>query len=876
MGEVYRARDSKLARDVALKVLSDTFANDPERLARFQREAQVLASLNHPNIAAIYGLEEAAIARALVLELVDGPTLADRLATGPIPLDDALPLARQIADALEAAHEQGVVHRDLKPANIKLRPDGTVKVLDFGLAKFAEADGAREASASIGASQSPTITTPAMTRLGMILGTAAYMSPEQAKGRPADTRSDVWAFGCVLYEMLTGRRAFQGDDMSDTLAFVLTKEPDWNALPPATPPAIRRLIRRSLVKDRKRRLADIADARIEIDDAASEPGVGEQRASLADAQPFAGRRLAVWVGGLLAAAAIGAAATLAVLRSAAPDNAPEMRVDIVTPQAPEPMSFALSPDGRWLAFVAETDGYSRLWVRRLGEPTARVLPGTEGALQPFWSPDNRSIGFFASGTLKRIEISGGGPRTLANAAPGFGGTWNADGVILFASTSTTGLLRVSANEGGKPVDQIRLDPPRQLSHGFPVFLPGGREFLFYARGSSQGIYLGSLDSPETTRLVDADRPPAAYLPSGWLLYSQQGTLLARRLDRGTRALTGEAVTIANSLAFGGGPISFAYDPTAFSASLSGLVAYRAGGATGTQLTWFDRSGKPLGTLGARDDNSLFNPELSPDDRQVAVRRTVEGNTGVFVMDGVRVIPRTFDAAPELYPVWSPDGSWLAFSSARKGVADVYRKRSNGTSPDEVLVESPRQKNVDDWSPDGRFLLYNEEDPVTGRDLWLLSLDRDGKPGEPEVFLKTPSQEHRGQFSPNGRFIAYVSNESGRHEIFVRPFPQEAAGLSQISVNGGIQPRWSHDGSEIYYIAPDGKLIATPVTVKDGAIESGTPKELFQTRVPGGGTNAYTRPQYDVSRDGRFLANTTIEEGTTTPITLVINWKPPGD
>jgi hypothetical protein len=409
-----------------------------------------------------------------------------------------------------------------------------------------------------------------------------------------------------------------------------------------------------------------------------------------------------------------------------------------------------------------------------------------------------------------------------------------------------------------------------------VFLPGGREFLFYARGSSQGIYLGSLDSPETTRLVDADRPPAAYLPSGWLLYSQQGTLLARRLDRGTRALTGEAVTIANSLAFGGGPISFAYDPTAFSASLSGLVAYRAGGATGTQLTWFDRSGKPLGTLGARDDNSLFNPELSPDGRQAAVRRTVEGNTGVFVMDGVRVIPRTFDAAPELYPVWSPDGSWLAFSSARKGVADVYRKRSNGTSPDEVLVESPRQKNVDDWSPDGRFLLYNEEDPVTGRDLWLLSLDRDGKPGEPEVFLKTPSQEHRGQFSPNGRFIAYVSNESGRHEIFVRPFPQEAAGLSQISVNGGIQPRWSHDGSEIYYIAPDGKLIATPVTVKDGAIESGTPKELFQTRVPGGGTNAYTRPQYDVSRDGRFLANTTIEEGTTTPITLVINWKPPGD
>lgn len=350
--------------------------------------------------------------------------------------------------------------------------------------------------------------------------------------------------------------------------------------------------------------------------------------------------------------------------------------------------------------------------------------------------------------------------------------------------------------------------------------------------------------------------------------------MARRFDRDARSLAKDAVTIADSLAFGAGPAA-AYSPAAFSASSAGLVAYRAGGAAQTQLTWFDRSGKPLGTLGTPDDKGMFNPELSPDDRHAAVRRTVDGLTDIFLMDGLRVIRRTFDDTVDQYPVWSPDGSWLAFTSLRKGVGDVYRKRANGAGPDELLVETALQKNVDDWAPDGRVLLYNEEDSKTGRDLWTLPLDRDGKPGKPTVFLKTPSQEHRGQFSPDGRFIAYVSNESGgRHEIFVLPFPRGAGGQSQISTNGGIQPRWSRDGMEIYYIAPDGKLISTPVTVKDGAIEPGTPKALFQTRIPGSGTNAYTRPQYDVSRDGRFLVNMTIEEGVTPPITLVINGMPP--
>ncbi|HET9387294.1 MAG TPA: protein kinase, partial [Gemmatimonadales bacterium] len=709
-------------------------------------------------------------------------------------------------------------------------------------------------------------------------GTAAYMSPEQAKGRAADKRSDIWAFGCVLYEMLTGRRPFEGDDVSDTLAFVLTKQPDWGALPKATPVAISRLLRRSLEKDRKRRLSDIADARLELDEAASARGEIDQHVSTTRGVLGVRERIG-WVIGLLIAAAIAVAAMLVAARARTPGDAPEMRVDIVTPPTSDPAGFALSPDGRSLVFVGESDGNSRLWLRGLDQGTARALAGTEGAALPFWSPDGRSIGFFAGGSLKRVDISGGMPRPLANAAPGFGGAWSADGVILFASTSSTPILRVPA-DGGEAVAQTTLDRPRQISHSFPLFLPGGREFLFWARGTNegQGIHLGSLDAPAITRLTEADGPPFAYLSSpgtadshegGWLLYVRQGTLVAQRWDPTRKALSGEPVSIVDSVGTGGSGITMAIIPSAaFSASESGLIAYRAAVTVQTQLTWFDRSGRPVGTFDARDER-LQNPELSPNGRQVAASRTVETNSDVFLMDGARRTRRTFDAANERYPVWSPDGGWLAFASERKGVADLYRKRVSGGG-DEQLLESPYAKNVDDWSPDGRFLLYNEEDPVTLRDLWVLPLDGDRKPF---VFLKTNSQEHRGQFSPpDGRFVAYVSNEPGQHEIFVGPFPA-SDNQSQISAGGGIQPRWSHDGKELYYIAPDGKLMAATITVKNGAIEAGTPRVLFQTRTPGGALQPYSRPQYDVSSDGRFLINTIVEGTATSPITLLLNWKP---
>jgi Tol biopolymer transport system component len=898
MGEVYRARDTKLNRDVALKVLPEQFALEPDRLARFQREAQVLASLNHPNIAAIYGFEESrsggsveSPSGALVLELVEGPTLADRLVAGPIPLEEALPIARQIADALDAAHEHGIVHRDLKPANIKLRADDVVKVLDFGLAKLTEAPGPRAQASGLGAqtdlTASPTITTPAMTMAGMILGTAAYMSPEQAKGRVADKRSDIWAFGCVLFEMLTGRRAFDGDDVADTLAFVLTKPPDWGALPKATPVAVSRLLRRSLEKDRKRRLSDIADARLELDEGSTDRDAADQHSSRVRGVLGVRERVG-WVIGLLIAVAVAAAALFVAARARTPADAPEMRVDIVTPPTSDPASFALSPDGRFLAFVGESDANARLWLRPLDQATAHALAGTEGAAFPFWSPDSRKIGFFAGGSLKRVDISGGMPRTLANAAPGFGGTWSADDVILFASTSTTSLLRVPA-DGGEAVAQTTLDRPHHVGHSFPIFLPGGRDFLFFARGAneSRGIYLGSLDAPGITRLTDADGPPFAHVsrltppasPSmssfggnsqqrDWLMYVRQGTLMAQQWDPTKKALIDDPISIVDSVVAGGGGVMMTIiPPSAFSASRSGLIAYRAGASVQSQLTWFDRSGRAVGTFDALDE-TLQTPELSPDGRQVAASRTVESNSDVFLMDGARRTRQTSDVANERYPVWSPDGRWLAFVSERKGVGDLYRKRVSG-GVEEQLWTSPHNKNVDDWSPDGRFLLYNEEDPVTLRNLWVLPLDGDRKPF---VFLQTNFQEHRGQFSPDGRFVAYVSNEPGQNEIFVRPFPASDSRW-QISSGGGIQPRWSHDGKEIYYVAPDGKLMATTVVVKSGAIEPGTPKELFHPRLQGGVTNVYTRAQYDVSSDGRFLINSTVEGTAASRITLLVNWKP---
>jgi eukaryotic-like serine/threonine-protein kinase len=522
MGEVYRATDTTLGRQVAIKILPDAFASDPERLARFEREAKTLASLNHPNIAQIYGFEKSNDLHALVMELVEGPTLADRIERGPIPVDEALPIAKQIAEALEAAHGQGIIHRDLKPANIKVRPDGIVKVLDFGLAKLAETGGTAAAN-SVMMSNSPTITSPAlMTGVGMLLGTASYMSPDQAKGRSVDKRADVWAFGCVLYEMLTGRRAFAGDDVSDTLANVLKTQPDWNALPQETPLSIRRLLRRCLEKDPKRRLHDIADACLEIDDAQS----GSIETGLAGSTTSNFRQRLAWVVAGLGAL-IAVVATVWAARTSSLDSLPEMHVDIVTPETSDPVSLALSPDGRQLVFAAVLAGRPSLWLRTLNSATERRLEGTDGARYPFWSPDSASVGFFADNRLKTVDVSTGAVKVLVNATPGRGGTWNRDGVILYSSAQNQTLFRISAAGGERVAGVTRLEG-QQSGHCFPQFLPDGRHFFFYAEGppEAKGVYLGELDGSGPRRLIDADSVPV-YV-SGRLLFVRQGSLVRSR------------------------------------------------------------------------------------------------------------------------------------------------------------------------------------------------------------------------------------------------------------------------------------------------------------------------------------------------------------
>jgi Tol biopolymer transport system component len=564
--------------------------------------------------------------------------------------------------------------------------------------------------------------------------------------------------------------------------------------------------------------------------------------------------------------------TVRHLRETPPPSLPETRTEIVTPATADPISFALSPDGRQIVFVASGGGASRLWLRSLASTTAQPLAGTEGAASPFWSPDSRSVGFFAEGKLKRLDIGGGTPQTLATVNGPRGGTWNADGVILFGQNLGGPLFRVLAS-GGQAVAVTKLD--RQSGHRYPSFLPDGRQFLFYAQGTLEttGIYLGSVDSVESRRLTAADTA-GVYLSSGWLLWVRAGTLVAQRLDLERKALTGDPVTLADPVGFDAGNSAAG----AVSVSAAGLVAYRAGGANRRQLAWFDRSGKALGVLGAPDENDLEAPRISPDGRRVAVARTVQGNADIWLLDGTRTSRFTVDTALDRFPIWSPDGSRIAFQSNRKSAFNIYQKPAGGAGAEELLVESPQDKYATDWSTDGRFILYHSNDPQTGRDLWVLPLEGDRKPW---VFLKTSFEERVGQFSPDGRWVAYTSNESGRYEIYIRPFAapaasgaavNSAAGQWQVSTAGGIYSRWRPDGKELYYIGPNGEMMAAPIAAIGTTLEPGAPVALFPTRILGGGVDAGQGRQYDVTRDGRFLINTVLDDASS-PITLLQNWRP---
>ncbi|MEQ1760969.1 MAG: protein kinase [Vicinamibacterales bacterium] len=875
MGEVYRATDTKLKRQVAIKVLPASVAGDAERLARFQREAEVLAALNHPNIAAIHGLEESDGIKALVMELVEGPTLADRIAHGAIPIDEALPIAKQIAEALEAAHEQGIIHRDLKPANIKVRADGTVKVLDFGLAKavagaapegaaYVHEDGVRRADLQVRhpASQAPTITTPAMmTGAGMILGTAAYMSPEQARGKAVDKRADIWAFGAVLFEMLSGTRPFDGEDVAETLGAVIHKEPVWSRLPATTPVSVRAVLQRCLQKEPRQRLRDIGDVRLALE------GAFETAASLVTTTTSRWRGQLPWMAALSVAAALVAALAVPALRYVRQMLPPEMRVEITTPPTDVPLQFALSPDGRFLVFVAPGEGSPRLWLRPLDQTEVRPLAGTEGASNPFWSPDSRSIGFFAAGKLLRLDLTGGAPQALAIAtAASSNGSWGADGTILFARQLAGPLSRVAA-AGGEPSVLTQLDPPRVMGHRAPQFLPDGRHFLFYALGTPEaaGLYLGSLDGGVPTRLTAADSG-GAFLPPDQVVFVRQGTLVARRLDLASATLVGDPVLLADRVGVD------ANARGGFAVSGAGAVAYRAGGGASRQLTWFDRPGTAVGTAGEPDANDLRFPEISPDGRRVAMTRTVQGNADVWLLDLVRggMARLTFDAARDVDPVWSPDGTRVAFSSNRTGTFDLYMKPSNGSGTEERLVNSPNTKQPQDWSPDGRWLVYYEVHPTSGRDLWVL--DMAATDHAARVVANTSSEEVLAAFSPDGRWVAYQTNESGRFEVVVQPFP-DTGSKWQVSTGGGVAPRWRADGQEIYFLAPDATLMAVSTTAAGGSFEAGTPAALFPTRIVDGGTVANNRPQYAVARDGRFLINQPVGDATASPIMLLMNWTP---
>ena len=762
MGEVYRARDLTLKRDIAIKVLPDVFSQDAERLSRFRREAEALASLNHPHIATIYDFGEVGDLRFLALELVEGETLADRLLHGPLTLEESLRTGVQIARALEAAHGKGITHRDLKPANIQLTPAGDVKVLDFGLAKVVTDTG--------NVSDSPT--TLAATAPGMIVGTVPYMPPEHLKGKEGGNSADIWAFGCVLYEMLCARRAFDGDSASEILASVLKSEPDWQQLPPI-PDGVARLLRRCLRKDRTHRLQSIGDARIELEDALSEPTVETKPVS-----PGTPR----WVYAAIATLALVALiAAVSALTGARPPAASEMHFEIGAPATTGPASLAISPDGLQLVYVAELDQRPQLWLRRLDTGAARPLPDTDYPQFPFWSPDSKSLGFFGGGKLKRLDIAGGSPRVLADAPQGYGGAWNKDDTIIFCANNRD-LFRISAG-GGEAQQLTHVQRPQQTSHRQPWFLPDGRHFLYLATGAEgRGIYVDSLDESKPKRLLgtDTDAGPVV-TSSGQLLFVRKRTLFAQDLDPTSLELRGTALPLAESVIVSG-------TAGAFSASSAGPVVYRLGsGDAGNQLVWFDQSGKEMERVGSPDNANLWMWSLSPDGGRVALNRTVQGNFDVWLLEARRGILTRFtvDPAQDWAAVWSPDSRRIAY----RHDGHLYARSVDGALGAETsLLSSTDFDTPTDWSIDGRYLVFHRLDPKTGLDLWALPFDRDGRPGTPIVVVQTDAAEQQGQLSSDGKWIAYQSNESGQAEIYVQPFPGPGP-RSRVSTNGGIQARW---------------------------------------------------------------------------------------
>ena len=881
MGEVYRSRDSKLSRQVALKVLPSGVAADTERLTRFRREATLLAALNHPNIAAIYGFEDSGATHALVMELVEGPTLADRIKAGRISIEETLPIAKQICEALEYAHERGIVHRDLKPANIKVTSDDTVKVLDFGLAKALENEAA---AGDIGSS--PTMTRMA-TQAGIILGTAAYMSPEQARGKSADRRADIWAFGCVLYEMLTGKMAFCGETVSDTLAAVIKDPPDWSLLPAQTPGRLRVLVQRCLQKDPRQRLQAIGDARISIDEVlggAPEPSAASKVAAAPPPVPTWQRFLPWTIAALLAAALLVAVFVLRPSQTLSTEKTIELTLAIPTDQKLALINgpaFVISPDGSRVAYIANQAGVDtgQLYIRDLAHAAPVALEGAALAAAPFFSPDGQWLAFFADGKLKKVSVRGGAPIDLATAPGARGGSWNQDDTLVFTAAFTSPLYRVSAS-GGTAQQVTHLDSARtETTHRWPQFLPGGQSFLFTASSNNNffghaSVQAASLATGEAKVLVE-NATFGRYLPGGYLVYFSQGTCFVAPFDAKALTLTGPAIPVLHGV-----DSDISNGGVQFAVSDNGTALYMSGAASKQNLNivLLDRQGN--GTVLVKGSPDSTSPRVSPDGKKIAFERAVGG---IWVYDMVRgtTTPITLKTGSANFPIWSPDGQYLTYSYSggpRAGVGEsIYRVRADGSGAEQQLTPNdPLASYPSSWSPDGKVLAFVRTSQKGGGccDMWTMRLGDNGQPEAPQRFRDdtriTAVNLPDPQFSPDGRWIAFSSADSGAPQIYVVPFPGPG-GKWQISTDGGSEPRWSKNGHELFFVH-NSSLFAVSYSAEKDSFQAGIPKLLFESkfeiRAP------YT--SVDVVPDGQHFAAFQFEGGkpsTQPDPTVVLNWLP---
>jgi serine/threonine protein kinase len=854
MGEVYRARDPRIGRDVAIKVLPAAFSMDQERLIRFEREARSAGVLNHPNILAIHDVGTHDGTAYVVSELLDGETLRDRLKLGALPVRKAIDLGIQIAQGLAAAHEHGIVHRDLKPENLFVTGDGRLKILDFGLAKLTRPN-------PVGTAQANAPTLQADTGPGEVWGTVGYMSPEQARGNPVDQRSDIFSLGAILYEMLSGKRAFQGASPADTVSAILKEDPrDLTEIVEAIPPALERVVRHCLEKSPAERFQSTRDLAFGL---AEISGV-----SRAQAAPVGKSKSSIYA--RLGAAAVGllvlAGLILVLPRVLGPRDArPVMCLPIDLPPGSGIgliNSPAISPDGSTVALsVVDTSGVPSLWIRRLDSLTPQRVPGNTEAIDPFWSPDCRSIAFFADGKLKRVSAAGGPIQVICDAGTSRGGTWSKDNVIVFAPAASGGLYRVDA-AGGDPVQVTSPDSTRgETAHRYPCFLPDGKHFLFLAIPQRNGLYdvfVGSLGSQKRKLILRVTRAPQ-YAAPGFLVFSRGGLLMAQRFDPGRIETQGDAVTIAET------PNSSGYvgSPTA-SASSTGAVVYRRETLGNTELGWYNRRGElisripvPLGLFVA--------PQVSPDGSQVALTSFDGSNSDLWLIDIRRGTSTrlTSDGGEKGGAKWSSDGARIIYGSDRRGEKTIYLKSLRGGG-DELLYRSPKPwTTVWDWSRDGRYAVIREIDPVTGPDLWVLPTFGERKPFP---YLNTRFAEEQGALAPNGRWMAYTSDESGRGEVYVQAFPKPGD-KQQISVDGGQRPVWSRDGRELFYTHTSGRTMSVSIRADTASIDVGAPRTLFTWP-----TEAFARLRgTDAASDGRFVVALVTSDGASKVPALILNW-----